>query len=94
MLEENTLGYKLYMARVSKKLSLREVGKSVGLSAMYISDIENGKRIPLKGSALSSLASFYNLSLFQLIDLAYNDTKRLVIKQIEKDRIATIESIY
>ena len=65
-----TLGDILRKARINKKLTMRKLGDCVSLSPIFISDLENGKRIPIKGEALKTLASFFNLDYLELLDIA------------------------
>ncbi len=56
MEKEKTLGERIKELREKKKLSLRELGSRVGLSAGYLSQIENNK------VSVSGLPSEENLS--------------------------------
>jgi len=40
---------------------------------MYISDIENGKRIPIKGKAIKAYAKYFNVEYRDLINVAVTD---------------------
>ncbi len=40
------LGEAIHKARISKKMSLRDVAKKTGLSYQFIWDIETGRRVP------------------------------------------------
>lgn len=51
---------KLYLARVSKRLSLREVAKNIGVSAVCVSMYERGKSRPSK-QTFKKLVEFYNV---------------------------------
>lgn len=43
-------------ARVRQKKTLRQVAQSAGVSAMYISQIENEERIPIESKVLPTIA--------------------------------------
>lgn len=49
-------GRLLQQTRVQARVSLREFGKAVGLSAVYISDIEAGSRRPPAPSMVKNMA--------------------------------------
>lgn len=43
---DNMFSHKIYLARKLKRISLREVAKAVGISAMYLSGLERKKIVP------------------------------------------------
>jgi transcriptional regulator with XRE-family HTH domain len=67
------VGDLLHMERRRRKMNLREVGDAVGISPIYISEIETGKKIPINGNALTSLAIFFELDPAELTRLAFRD---------------------
>jgi transcriptional regulator with XRE-family HTH domain len=65
-------------------MNLREVSNGVGLSPIYISEIETGKKVPLNGDSLVKLASFYSLDPAELTRMAFRDKAEMRIQQGEK----------
>ena len=43
---DNMFSHKIYLARKLKRISLKEVAKAVGISAMYLSELERKKIVP------------------------------------------------
>jgi len=57
-MNEPPFGDLLNQWRVAKGLTLREVGEAVGVSAIYICDIEHGNRLPSTETAMRLCALF------------------------------------
>jgi len=64
-----TLGEKLKDERTSKKKTIKEVCREIGISEGILSDYENDKKKP-GADALAALASFYNVSVDYLLGLS------------------------
>lgn len=56
--------------RKKRKLTLTEFGKKLGVSAMYISHIENEHRIPTEGDVLYRLSEYFNIDIEKLVIIA------------------------
>jgi transcriptional regulator with XRE-family HTH domain len=65
-------------------MNLRDVSNAVGLSPIYISEIETGKKIPLNGDSLVKLAGFYGLDPAELTRLAFQDKAEKKIQEGEE----------
>jgi transcriptional regulator with XRE-family HTH domain len=78
----STVGDLLHMERRRRKMNLREVSNEVGISPIYISEIETGKKIPLNGNALSTLAIFYNRDPAELTKMAFQDKAEKRIQEV------------
>jgi transcriptional regulator with XRE-family HTH domain len=78
------LGDLLHMERRHRKMNLREVSNLVGLSPIYISELETGKKIPLNGDSLVKLAGFYGLDPAELTKLAFQDKAEQRIQEGEE----------
>jgi transcriptional regulator with XRE-family HTH domain len=52
----------LYQSRVMQRRTLREVATKIGISAMYLSELENGVKIPLRSNVLPKLAEEYGIT--------------------------------
>jgi transcriptional regulator with XRE-family HTH domain len=72
------------MERRRRKMNLREVSNEVGLSPIYISEIETGKKVPLNGDGLVKLAGFYSLDPAELTRMAFRDKAEMRIQQREE----------
>lgn len=76
------LGNLLREARQARKLTMQQVGKQVGVSSVYISDIEHGYRIPVKNDTLQAFAKIFDLDKETLVTLA---TKDRYAKMVDRD---------
>lgn len=56
-----TFGEYLKHKREEKQISLREVARTLGVSAPFLSDVENNRRGPLTEERLADLAKVLNL---------------------------------
>lgn len=54
--------------RIKKKESLRGAAKAMDISAMYLSEIESGKKIP-SGKMIRKISDYYETDFFQLVNL-------------------------
>ena len=57
-----TFGEYLKHKREEKQISLREVARTLGVSAPFLSDVENNRRGPLTEERLADLAKVLNLT--------------------------------
>ncbi len=57
-----TFGEYLKHKREEKQISLREVARTLGVSAPFLSDVENNRRGPLTEERLADLANVLNLN--------------------------------
>jgi transcriptional regulator with XRE-family HTH domain len=64
--DARTLGEVLRDARVSAELTLRDLAKKLDITASYISDIENDRRVPSE-DVLERLAAELNLAFDDLM---------------------------
>jgi transcriptional regulator with XRE-family HTH domain len=64
------LGSFLREKRVERDLTLGQLADEVGVSAMFISDIENGKRIPSSGKAITGLSRFFGIDMSEIKKMA------------------------
>lgn len=70
---ERKLGDYLHTLRISKGVTLRSAAKEMDISAMYLSEIESGKKIP-SGRILRKIATYYQESYIKLANLG-NDSQ-------------------
>jgi len=75
---------RIYAARVSRRISLREVAKNVGISAMYLSELENGVKIPDRSKVLPKLADYYAIPIDTLLNLAEEEKKDIAVKAAQE----------
>ena len=71
----------LARARKEKRIKLRDLSQTVGLSMSYLSEIENGKKQPPDEQILYKLAKALNIEGVTLVSLAREEKK----KQIKLD---------
>lgn len=64
-----TLGDEIRAARLRKDLGLRELARAIDLTASYLSDIENDRRVPSE-EVLKTLAQSLDLDFDRLMGLA------------------------
>lgn len=65
-----TLGQRLRRERIRQGMTLQAIAERMLVVPMYVSDIERGKRIPLKEEALANIANAYGLRFEEVLDLA------------------------
>lgn len=58
MKAERPFGTKLRALRMDRKLTLRDAAPSIGISAMFLSELESGAKLPSQ-ETLSRIAEFY-----------------------------------
>lgn len=58
---DNMFSHKIYLARKLKRISLREVAKAVGISAMFLSELERKKIVP-DDELVGKLANYFEYS--------------------------------
>lgn len=63
-MKENTETFGSYLKhkREEKQISLRELARRLGVSAPFLSDVENNRRTPLTEERLATLADVLNLN--------------------------------
>lgn len=74
------LGRLIKSARVQQDVSLRQMADELGVSAMYLSEIENSKKIPTKGDVLALIADYFDFKQEELLELAFKEKKEATIK--------------
>jgi transcriptional regulator with XRE-family HTH domain len=75
--KEMQFGGLLHRARVAVRRSLRDVGQEVGLSAIYLSEIERGGRRPPATPYIMRLAAALNTDSAPLLEAAMNERDRV-----------------
>lgn len=79
-MENQTFGVYLKGLRESKDITLRELARKTGMSAAYISDIENDRIAPLRKDKIDIVAEVLELDVQQvrqLYDLAARKRKEV-----------------
>lgn len=72
---DNQLGYRIKAAREEKKLTQEKLAEAVGISTVYLAEIENKRTIP-SFTILCSICKFLNVSLDDIIFHTDSDTMR------------------
>ena len=65
-----------YLERHKRRLTLHDVACKIGWSALYLSQIETGKMLPLKSSSLSKLCELYGLDRNEIYRLSCEETEK------------------
>lgn len=60
----------IHKARIELGITMRELARRTGLSVMYVSDIENENKIPIKGEGLKKLSEQLKLNYTNLVGIA------------------------
>lgn len=68
--KKGTLGYSIRLARWDKDLSQKALAEKVGVTASYLSMLENGKVRTPSENLLRKLATVLNLDFFELLSLS------------------------
>jgi transcriptional regulator with XRE-family HTH domain len=79
------LGYILCKARTDRGITIRQMAQKLGISAMYISEIETSKKIPLRGEKLPQIAVYLGLNPAEMINLAFQEKATEKTAEIEDD---------
>jgi transcriptional regulator with XRE-family HTH domain len=66
---QETLGDRIRLARVRKRLTLRELGGRTGTTASYLSDIENDRRVPSE-AVIRTVGAVLDLDANELLGAA------------------------
>ncbi len=82
-----TFGDALKEARKAQRLTLRKISETIGLSIGYISDIEQGRRLPPSADIIDNLERLLKTSKGSLKALA-NEAKKIAPKSMAQ-RIAS-----
>ncbi len=62
------LGDHIHHLRIAKGKSLRSAAKEMDISAMYLSEIESGKKIP-SGQVIKKISDYYQEQYIKLVTL-------------------------
>ena len=57
----------IHLERHKRRETLKKIGNAIGCSPIYLSDIENGKRLPMDGEIVNRIAKYYGLDFEKLI---------------------------
>jgi transcriptional regulator with XRE-family HTH domain len=85
-----SLGGKLALLRRSKGWSLRQAGKRIGISAMYVSKLERDLSQP-SARILKQIADIYEIDIGELVSFTETEGDRIrrkyiqTIEKLEKD---------
>ena len=72
-----TFGQRIRKLRETAKKSLKDLADAVGVSVVYISDIERGHRNPPHGDKLYKMADFFHLERKEVEEWALKERKRV-----------------
>lgn len=83
MKAERPFGDKLRALRMERKLTLRNAAPEIGISAMFLSELESGAKLP-SPEKLQNIAEFYSINKNELETLI---TRQKVYRDLEEDPI-------
>lgn len=86
----NRLGEKLKSARISRKLTRKQVAELVGVTASVIGHYETGERIP-SVPILLKLATHYKVSLDYLLDHTIINSNTLFLDGLTDKQISVLK---
>ncbi|MBI9094165.1 MAG: helix-turn-helix transcriptional regulator [Sphaerochaeta sp.] len=81
MKAERPFGDKVRAMRVERNLTLREASSQIGLSAMFLSELESGAKFP-SPEKLQNIAEFYHVKKEELETLI---TKQKIFRELEEN---------
>jgi transcriptional regulator with XRE-family HTH domain len=61
------------------------MARELGISAMYISELENGKKIPLRGEKLPQIGVYLGLDPAELVKMAFSEKSDEETAKIQDD---------
>ena len=70
------IGDMFYLERHKRRLTLQDVACKIGCSALYLSQIETGRVLPLKSYSLSKLCELYGLDRNEIYRLACEESEK------------------
>lgn len=73
-MEKESISIKIRSLRETKKVSLKEASKEIGISPSYLSQLENGEGNPCF-SVLLQIAKYYGISVINLMSAMEDDKK-------------------
>lgn len=76
-----TLGARLRRRRVERGMTIQQIADRVNVVPIYVSDIERGKRRPLKKELLVAIAAAYGL--------AHDEVERLALSSRDSVQLET-----
>lgn len=79
------LGYILCKGRTDRGITLRQMAQDLGISAMYISEIETGKKIPLRGNVLPKIAAYLGIDPEKAVKMSYEEKAKEKTNRMEDD---------
>lgn len=86
----NRLGEKLKSARISRKLTRKQVAELVGVTASVIGHYETGERMP-SVPILLKLATHYKVSLDYLLDHTVINSNTLSLDGLTEKQISVLK---
>jgi len=82
----------IYDKRVSQRKTLLEVADQLGISAMYLSELENGKKLPVNSKVIPKLAEYYGLNMDNLNVLIAEERKQMIANEVKNEEYSKLFS--
>lgn len=86
----STYGDAIRKARVDRELSLREVGAALGVSHVYVGEVERGKRPPFIEEHVPALAQVLGVKPWKLRLWAAQDTGKVDVAGLGAEDIERV----
>lgn len=83
----------VYCERITRRLALRKVAEEIGISAMYLSQLENAKIIP-DDTLLEKIADYYQIDLVELQDSLHEEVRLKAHNSMKENDFDKIISAY
>ena len=83
----------VYCERITRRLALRKVAEEIGISAMYLSQLENAKIIP-DDTLLKIIADYYQINLVELQDSLHEEVRLKALNSMKENDFDKIISAY
>lgn len=77
--------------RTKDKITLAQMSKIVDFNSSYLSDIENGRRVPKSGATLKRLSFGYDIPFDKLIEVIAEHIKSEAVENSDR-KIASLRS--
>ena len=91
-----TFGNLLQKLREEKEVSARAAAVGIGVSPVYLLDLEKGGRKPPKGKVLNDICAYYNIDeeekelLKELIEIERNGTTKEQLEFLSQNKYARV----
>lgn len=79
------LGYVLCKMRTDRGITIRQMARDLGISAMYISELENSRKIPLRGDVLPQISVYLGLNPEEMVKMAFSEKSQEKLSELDNN---------